>query len=193
MLLLLVVFPSGLEWNRMARQAGFCREATASGSPTQCLSQGQAEYFALAEWSGNNLQPGASVTTRKPRAFFLMSGVRARSIPLVQGADEFLGRIRDAGTQYLTLDALDGISGYYVYPVVAERISSFCGMAEVGEGAQATTRLLGLLDSDGRGEGEAARRLERCPAHWFRVPPRAAEKNGAWEIPLLTLGAREGG
>jgi 4-amino-4-deoxy-L-arabinose transferase-like glycosyltransferase len=89
-LLLLVGIPSGLEWNRIALQAGSCRDVTASGNSTMCLAQGQAEYFALAEWSGKNLPAGAAVTTRKPRAFFLMSGVKARSIPMVQGADEFL-------------------------------------------------------------------------------------------------------
>jgi hypothetical protein len=191
-LFLLAAIPSGLEWNRMARDAGSCREFTASGSPTRCLSQGQAEYFALAEWSGKNLQPGASVTTRKPRTFFVLSGVKARSIPLVQGADEFIGRIREGGTEYLTLDALDGISGYYVYPVVAERLSVFCGMVEVGEAGQAVTRLLGLLDPDAGGVGEGGRGLERCPADRFRASPRAGETRRPWQIPLLIWGVDEG-
>jgi hypothetical protein len=170
----------------MARWAGSCREFTASGSPTSCLSKGQAEYFALAEWTGNNLPPGASVTTRKPRTFFVLSGVKARSIPLVQGSEEFLGRIMEGGTRYLTLDALDGISGYYVYPVVAERVSWFCGMAEVGE--ERNTRLLGLLAPDERREGEGALRLERCPPDRFRATPLPDKAVGPWQIPLLSWG-----
>lgn len=192
-LLLVVAIPCGLEWTRIARQAGSCRDVTASGDPTSCLTRGQAEYFALAEWSGRNLPAGASVTTRKPRAFFLMSGVKARSIPLVQGADEFLGQIREGGTEYLTLDVLDGLSGYYVYPVVAERLSSFCGMVEVGEAAGSTTRLFGLRSPNEGREGEEARGLERCPADRFRVPPRAGGTIGSWQIPLLTRGANESG
>jgi hypothetical protein len=107
---------------------------------------------------------------------------------MVQGAEEFLGRLREGGTQYLTLDALDGISSYYVYPVVAERVSSFCGMAEVGEGAN--TRLLGFLTPEERGEGEGAGvGLERCPPDRFRATPLAGEAIGSWQIPLLLWGA----
>ena len=54
------------------------------------MSPGQGEYFALAGWSGENLPPGSIVTTRKPRTFFLMSGIKAQSIPLETDPDVFL-------------------------------------------------------------------------------------------------------
>ncbi len=193
-LVLLLALPAGQHWYLMAKGAGSCREATRIGNSRECLSSAQGEYFALAEWSGENLPDSAVVTTRKPRIFFLMSGVKAQSIPLVRDPDEFLDRVRLGGSRYLSLDLLDGVSGYYVYPVLLERLSTFCGLVEVGVAGQNGTRLLGL-DHGGMGrgaEGEASRTLARCPGEMFRPSPRERGSVGVWEIPLLAWG-REGG
>ncbi len=80
-LVLALAIPAGLQLRLMAKGAGDCRELTRTGNARECLSPAQGEYFALAEWSGENLPDGAVVTTRKPRIFFLMSGVKAQVHP----------------------------------------------------------------------------------------------------------------
>ena len=193
-LVLLLALPAGQHWYLMAKGAGSCRELTRIGSSRECLSSAQGEYFALAEWSGENLPEGAVVTTRKPRIFFLMSGVKAQSIPLVRDPDEFLDRVRDGGSRYLSLDLLDGVSGYYVYPVLLKRLSTFCGLVEVGAAGQNGTQLLGVdPGGEGRGaEGEASQTLARCPGEMFRANPRERGSVGVWEIPLLAWGREAG-
>jgi hypothetical protein len=186
-LVVAVLIPAGLEWNRMMGDAESCRDASLAGTPTACLPPAQAEYFALAEWSGRNLPDDAVVTTRKPRTFFLMSGVKARSIPMVADRGEFLRRARANGGRYVSLDLLDTVAGYYVYPAVLERHDAFCGMVEVGEELGGGTQLLGLLppDTEPPAEGGEARILSRCPPTMFLEAPRDRPEVTGWEIPLL--------
>jgi hypothetical protein len=183
-LVALLALPAAYHWSRMTEGAGACRELTRTGRAMECLSQGQGEYFALAEWSGNNLPDGVSVTTRKPRIFFLMSGVKSHSIPLVPEPEGFLGRIRESGSRYLSVDFLDMVSGYYVYPALRARLSSFCGLVEVG---QLGTQLLGVLEVGPDQPQEAL--LRRCPPDMFRETPREREPVKGWEIPLLVWGS----
>jgi hypothetical protein len=186
-LVLALALPAGLQWHLMAKGAGACRELTRIGSPRECLSPAQGEYFALAEWSGENLPDRAVVTTRKPRTFFLMSGVKAQSIPLLTDPDDFLISLRERGSRYVSLDLLDAMSGYYVYPVLLERLPAFCGLVQVGAPGQTGTQLLGVVETNagvGR-EGEASQALARCPGEMFRASPRERGPVGGWDIPLL--------
>ena len=184
---LVVVLFGSLEWRAMAEEAGRCRELTRTGRSHLCLSPPQGEYFVLAQWSGRYLPEDAVVTTRKPRIFYLMSGVKALAIPLEPDADIFLERMRDGRSRYLSLDLLDRISSYYVYPVVAERLASFCGLVRVGAGGQTGTQLLGV-PGDGFGGGSGgggAGTLPECPAGMLRSEARTEESLADWEIPLL--------
>jgi hypothetical protein len=185
-LVALLALPAGYHWSRMTEQAGICRSLTESGRSMECLSQGQGEYFALAEWSGNNLPEGVSVTTRKPRIFFVMSGVKSHSIPFVPEPEAFTNRVLASGSRYVSLDLLDRVSGYYVFPALQNRLSSFCGLVEVG---QLGTQLLGVLEEAPElPEGEAEV-LKRCPPEMFRETPREREAVQGWEIPLLVWGS----
>ena len=186
-LVLALALPAGLQLHLMAKGAWACRELTRIGSSRECLSPAQGEYLALAEWSGENLPDGAVVTTRKPRTFFLMSGVKTQSIPLLTDPDDFLISLRERESRYVSLDLLDGMSGYYVYPVLLERLSAFCGLVQVGAPGQTGTQLLGVAEADaGAGaEGEASQALARCPGEMFRASPRERGPAGGWDIPLL--------
>ena len=183
---LTLAVPAALEWNRMGAEAASCREATHAGNAGGCLFPAQGEYFALAEWSGKRLPEGAVVTTRKPRFFYVMSGVKAQAIPLVADRDEFLNQVREGRSRYVSLDYLDAVSGYYVYPVLLERLASFCGLVEVGE-ERARTQMLGILQGETRGEiaEEEAPILPRCPGEMMRPDPMDRGPVGDWGIPLL--------
>jgi hypothetical protein len=184
---LAVVLLAGTEWTRMASQASACRKTTREGAPSGCLFPAQGEYLALAEWSGRNLPDGAVVTTRKPRTFYVMSGVKARSIPLVADRTEFLRRLQVGDSRYVTLDLLDRVSGSYVYPVVLEHLDFFCGLVEVGGEAGARTQLLGFLGTTPRVEetqGESTV-LPRCSPGMLVDAPVDGGPAGNWEIPLV--------
>jgi hypothetical protein len=189
-----VLIPSAREWNRMAEPAGACREATAQGRWRDCMAPAEVEYRELAEWSGDGLPRGAVVTTRKPRIFFLWSGVKAQSIPLTRNPDRFMAQLGEGGSRYLSLDRLDGISGYYAYPVVSARLADFCGLGEMQGPGQGGTRLLGVLsaaEADAPGTMESAA-LSRCPPAMFGEGRGRGTAPGPWTIPLL-LGDGDGG
>jgi len=191
-LLLVLALPAGRQWTLMAKEAGSCRALSRMGISRECLPSEHDDYFTLAEWSGENLPDAAVVTTRKPRIFFLMSGVKTRPLPLLEDPDEFLARVREGGSRYVSLDHLAG-SGYYVYPALLEHFSSFCGLVEIGAIQEIGTHLLGLLGPGGGTEGEASETLARCPTDMFRASPREGGSTGGWRIPLLSPGPEEGG
>jgi len=192
-LTLVLALPAGRQVAAMAETAGSCRQLTRVGIARECLSSAQSEYFDLAEWSGENLPDGAVVTTRKPRIFFLMSGVKTQSLPLETDTDEFLARVREGGSRYVTLDNMDG-SGYYVYPVLLEHFSSFCGLVRIEGSGEIGTHLLGWEDAGtviGQGDGDSDS-LRRCSPEWLRPRPRDRVSNEGWKIPLLAQD-QEGG
>jgi hypothetical protein len=184
-LALALALPAGIQWLGMSRAAAACRTSTERGSPMECLPPALAEYYALADWSGRNLPDDAVVTTRKPRTFFVMSGVKARSIPLLGGTDAFLSEVRAGGSRYVSMDGIDGLSAFYVYPVLMERLDLFCGIVEVGPSGRTGTGLLGLQEeSPGSRESEPGV-LVRCSGDMFRDQPRDLAAPREWEIPLL--------
>jgi hypothetical protein len=154
------------------------------------MAPAEVEYRELAEWSGERLPGGAVVTTRKPRIFFSWSGVKAQSVPLTRDPGQFMTQLGEGGSRYLSLDRLDGISGYYAYPVVSARLADFCGMVEIQGPGQGGTRLLGVR---GAGEAGAAETTEpaglsRCPPEMFGEGGGRGTAPGPWAIPLLLGG-----
>lgn len=186
--------PAGRQVAAMASEAGSCRELGRVGRGRECLRASLSEYFDLAAWSGENLPDSAIVTTRKPRIFFLMSGVKTQSLPLETDTDEFLSRVREGGSRYITLDNLDG-SGYFVYPAVLEHFSSFCGLVKFGESGELGVHVLGLSDTTLGMEpvGEASESLRPCPPEWVRSQPGERIPTTGWTIPLLARDGDEGG
>lgn len=177
-------------WSVLARDAGACREATGAGEPERCLTPAEQEYFALAQWSGEHLPDGSVVVTRKPRIFFVMSGMKSLSIPFATDPDEFLQRARQGGGGYLTVDLLDSVSRYYVLPVLRDRLASVCAIVQEGSRGELGTQILGLVDGgEGAGEGETFA-LYVCPEEMLRGAPRGRGVSDPWEIPLLAWRAR---
>jgi hypothetical protein len=176
-------------WSVLARDAWTCRDATRAGEPGLCLHPAEQEYFALAQWSGEHLPDGSVVVTRKPRIFYLMSGMKGLSIPLTQDPDEFLRRARDGGAEYLTLDLLDSMSQYYVLPVLQDRLASVCAIVEEGSEGEMGTRILGILDQGEADEEGDPSALYVCPGEVLRGAGRGRGVPDAWDIPLLVLRA----
>ena len=172
-------------WSVLARDAGACREATQAGEPEECLFPAEEEYLALAKWSGEHLPDGSVVVTRKPRIFYVMSGMKALSIPFTTDPDELLQLAGAGGAGYVTLDLMDSVSRYYVLPVLRDRLPFVWAIVEEGSHGEMGTQILGILDEGERlGEGDPSA-LYVCPEGWLREVPRGRVAPGPWEIPLL--------
>jgi hypothetical protein len=177
-------------WSVLARDAGACREATQAGAPERCLFQAELEYLALARWSGEHLPDGSVVVTRKPRIFYVMSGMKALSVPFTTDPDEFLQRARAGGGGYVTLDLMDTVSRFYVLPVLRDRLPFVCAIVEEGSHGELGTQILGILEEEEMWEGRDPFALYVCPEGWLREVPRGRGAPGPWEIPLLVWRSR---
>jgi hypothetical protein len=187
---LLLAAPALTSWAQESRVARRCAAHLRSEpDPFGCFPPTIREYAELARWSGENLPEDAAVITRKPRIFFLLSGVKAQSLPLTTDVDAFMAAAAAKGSRYVALDRWDGLAGYYLSAVFQDRPGSFCHVTQVqlveGGGAQ----LLGILDGVGGEEGQD-RALAPCPSDMVaEVLPRAVpDPDGT--IPLLRWGGR---
>jgi hypothetical protein len=141
-------------------------------------------YTRLADWSGANLPDDAVVVTRKPRIFFLLSGHKTRSIPLVIGWEEFRHRLPGDGAVYLTLDRWGGLTGRYVIPILREQPTAFCWVAPAGDSADGA-QLFGVMAGEESLAGGGDAGIAPCPSDWMRSQPRPWLRGEPGDIPLL--------
>jgi hypothetical protein len=87
------------------------------------------DFFALAETTGAALPDGAVVLNRKPRLYYVLSGLHARNYPLSDDPAAFFAAADSAGARYVVFDRLDAVSDYYLQPVLARHAGAFCLMA----------------------------------------------------------------
>ncbi|NIP59367.1 MAG: hypothetical protein GWM92_13605 [Gemmatimonadetes bacterium] len=184
--LLLLGLPALASWGEDARAASACRSRADQG-PWACTGQRMAEFAAAARWSGEQLPQGAVVVSRKPRIFYVLSGVKSEIYPLSREPDEFFARAGELGARYLVLDVLDNLSRYYAAAVIQARPGAFCPLAAFGEEGGPRTRVLGILpggEGAGASPGDAAR-LSPCPEGLRRGEPRSLPAYSSFRVPLL--------
>jgi hypothetical protein len=184
---LLLALPALKNWGGEVQASQNCRTIARAGDPWACYGLNIREYVLMAQWSGENLPPGATVVTRKPRIFFVLSGVKTLSLPLTTDAGEFLATTQAKGAQYLTVDRWDGLAGYYLPPILGERPGSFCYITGVEVDGAVGIQLLGITPDGGVGGGEVAS-LRRCPEQLIREEPLERGTVPAGAIPLLVWG-----
>ena len=76
-----VLLPAGRDWIASVQQASACADATRSGGAWACYGSGIADFATAAEWMGEALPEGSAVMTRKPRLFYVLSGIPSRVFP----------------------------------------------------------------------------------------------------------------
>lgn len=185
--LVLLALPTLASWREDARVASACR-GRASQGPWACTGERMAEFAAAARWSGERLPEGAVVISRKPRIFYVLSGVKSEIYPLSRDPDAFFARARELGSRYLAFDALDNLSRYYAAAVIQARPAAFCPLAAFGEGGGVRTRILGILTEGGEpgDSSEGAVRLPPCPEGLTRREPRSLPPYSSFAVPLLS-------
>jgi len=143
-----------------------------------------AEFAAAADWSGRNLPEGSVVIARKPRFFFLLSGLRSRMFPLSRDPEEFFGEVGRDEAGFVLVDRLDGLAGYYVVPVIRARPGAFCPVNGFGAGGGSGTELFGILPPPRKGK-DGGGRLVPCPPGTVRAEPMPAATYSESTIPLF--------
>jgi hypothetical protein len=184
----LLLLAEGAGVIRAADESAACRGAARAGGPWACSGLGMVQFTEAARWAGANLDPSASVLTRKPRIWYVMSGRTTRTYPFVPYADSVLAVATRAGASYVLLD-LVGAQAQLLATAIGTRPSAFCSVAGFGGAdGEPRTELLGIVPSAvgaGAASGEDEVRIAPCP-EGMRGRGVALEPYGASSpIPIL--------
>jgi hypothetical protein len=108
------------------------RECTArylAGERYPCLGGSVwTDFFELAETTAGMVPDGAVVLNRKPRQYYVLSGLKGRNYPLSDDPAAFFAAADSAGARYVVFDRLDAVSEIYLRPVLVLRSGAFCLM-----------------------------------------------------------------
>ncbi|MEE3137612.1 MAG: glycosyltransferase family 39 protein, partial [Gemmatimonadota bacterium] len=110
----IVLLPAGRTWLTSVEQSSECRRIMNDHGPWGCYGSGVSEFAEAAAWMQSSLPEGSSVMTRKPRLFYLMSGLTSRTFPFDDNPGIQLAEADLVGARYVLLDNWDGLSSRYV-------------------------------------------------------------------------------
>lgn len=163
--ILLFAIPAQLQGVRLGVA---CTTAYRLGATYPCLSQPWQDFFAVAEWTRENLPEDAVLLTRKPRLFYGLSGRRGRIYPPSPETSDLLSEAREAGARYIVVDQLGAQSYRYLIPAVARRPDAFCVVHTLGPGRVTVLGVLPDAESVPDRPGDAANlTLAVCPPDYL--------------------------
>lgn len=189
--LLALLVPAGIDWRRSVARSSACPSEVVHQDPWACYGPGIRSFMAAASWSGVALPDGAAVLSRKPRHFYLQSGVPSRAFAFFEDPERHLELSDRLDARYVLLDRWDGFAGRYVASAVQRRPGAFCFIGAFGSPEQGGAQLLGVLPPDERiasAPDPTGASVVRCPAEY--ADPSASSKpyassSSSGRIPLL--------
>jgi hypothetical protein len=181
-----VLVPALGSWVGAAGDASACAARTKVEGPFACYGPRVGAFVEAAEWAGRSLPDGASVLSRKPRLFFVLSGFPSRTFPFDERSTVHLEEADGSGARYELLDEWDGLASRYVVGAVRGNPGAFCSIRGFGETGR--TQLLGIVPAETRTGAEesveGSIRLVLCPAEYV-VERGAGTYSSSGRIPLL--------
>lgn len=186
--LLAIALPATLQWARQGVSARACARAVRSRGPFACYGPGVAAFAAAAGWAGAALPEGAAVMTRKPRMFYVLSGVPSRTFPFSDDPAAQLALADTLGARYVLLDGWDGLASRYVGGAVVRSPGAFCYVRPFGRPGAGGAQLLGILPAEARDESPSTSRQVRlapCPPDYAVAPAQEPQSSSSGRIPLL--------
>lgn len=157
----------------MGQRGSVCSVRYLEGDAYACVHPRARDFLLTAEWAREALPQDAIVVSRKPRLFFVLSGRPGRVYPLNREPQEMLEAAQRIGARYLVLDHIDGLSSYYITPILVQRPEAFCGVHYVGPERTAvfgiTEAAARLPDTSPPPEADAAVSIAfpRCPPGYY--------------------------
>jgi 4-amino-4-deoxy-L-arabinose transferase-like glycosyltransferase len=147
-----VLLPAGSSWMTSVQQASACADATRSGGAWACYGTGIGDFATAARWMGEGLPEGSAVMTRKPRFFYVLSGIPSRVFPFDDDPAVLLTEADRLGARYVLIDRWDGLAGRYVGGALQRYPQAFCSVRVFGT-PEAPSYLIGVLPPAQRGFG----------------------------------------
>jgi hypothetical protein len=186
---LILLAPALGALTRSVSVARICSAAARAG-PFVCWGAGVNEFVRIAMWSRTALPEGSSVLSRKPRIFYVMSGVPSRTFPFSVDPDALMAEARATGARYVVLDQWDAQAMRYVGEAVAQRPRAFCAVGgfDPREGS-AGTLILGIFPDAQEEPGALPTTqisLERCPPEMLGDVSAPIPTYSSSEVPLLS-------
>lgn len=188
-LVLGLLLPAGDAWRRATEAGSACPADVRERNVWACYGPGVQSFMTAATWSGVGLPDGSAVLSRKPRHFYLQSGVPSRAFAFFEEPEPHLELADALGARYILLDQWDGFARRYVASAVTRRPGAFCFVRGFGGGAAGGSQLLGVLPPQLRdptaGQGGDVR-LETCPEDYVSgAEPTVDAYSSSGRIPLL--------
>ena len=190
LLVLFVVGPALLSWRVRVQEASYCQRAVRASGPWGCYHSGVQDFAEAAVWLGSAAPEGSVALTRKPRIFYVLSGLRSRTFPFSEDPAEHLALADRVGARYVILDRWDGLASRYVGEALRRHPGAFCAVRRFGA-EETPTYLLGIRAPGERGLPAAADpeaiHVRGCPAGMVdeTAAARAQTSSASMRIPLL--------
>jgi len=186
-LLFAVLLPQARTYAGAAREATACKTLARASGAFACWGPRVGAFVAAAGWSGANLPEGSAVLTRKPRLFFVLSGVPSRVFPFSDDPGSHASLADSLGARYELLDEWDGLAARYVGGAVQRLPGAFCALGAFGDSRR--TQLLGVLPIEARrpqpgGQPDGVR-IPSCGGEYVVGDGTNPYDSGTSRIPLL--------
>ena len=187
--LLAVLLPAGVSWLGARREARACARIVETEGPFGCYGPGVGAFVEAARWSGAALPEGASVMTRKPGHFYVLSGVPSRTFPFDASPDAQLAAADALGVRYVLIDEWDVLAARYVGGAVLRRPGAFCFVRAFGRPGEGGAQLIGILPAEQRSDRRPAEneqaRVAMCPESYGDRSAADSSSPSSDTIPLL--------
>jgi len=186
--LLALLLPAAGNWIESSRQASACTTVSRDRGAWSCYGPQVGFFIAAATWTGEGLPEGSAVLARKPRHFYVQSGIPSRAFAFSEDGDDHLALADAIGARYVLLDGWDGLAARYVGAAVREQPGAFCFIRGFGQPGERGAQLLGILplaDRSRQGvEAGAGVQIATCPAAYV-AGTESADYSSSGGIPLL--------
>ncbi len=186
---LLFLVTSTSTWYESIGNAKICRRAISSTGIFSCYGSGLQEFVSAADWLGKNLPSGSVVFTRKPRIFYVMSGIQSKTYPFTQDPNQLLDQADQIGIDYVVWDRIDRLGEIYVGSAVRANPQRFCSIGFVGSPSEQTS-ILGIRNDEGLEKNlselsSVSAVMEPCPSRFLRAEPIQTTISYSPHVPIL--------
>ncbi len=186
---LMILVPAVGQRLRESAQGAQCRAVAESRGVWSCYGPRIEAFMSAAAWAKTGLPEGSVVLSRKPRHFFVYSGLPSRAFPFIPEPAAQLELADEVGARYVLLDQWDGLAARNVGGAVRAMPGAFCYIRAFGEVQQGGAQLLGILPPAARAspapQEDGSGALRSCPPDYVTTVGGAERYSSSGKIPLL--------